>query len=129
MKPTNAYSNASQLLGMSVTFKDSDKGIIEADFTAQESFLNFAGNVQGGLLVAMLDDLMGYALGITFSPPEFAPTANLNVSFIRPAKLGIIHGRGEVLKQTGYIYHLSAKIYDQQQTLLAAATSKAKHIK
>ena len=77
------YSNASQLLGMDITFSDTRKGVIEANFHTQESFLNFAGNIHGGILVAMLDDLMGYALGITLPESQFAPTANLNVSFIR----------------------------------------------
>jgi len=129
MKSNQYYSNASQLLGMKVTSSDHEKGTIEASFIAKEAFLNFAGNIQGGILVAMLDDLMGYALGITFSPRQFAPTANLNVSFIRPAGLGVINGRGEILKQSGNVYHLSAKLYNSQQELLAAATAKAKLMK
>ena len=120
------YSNISKLLGMSITLADAEHGIIEASFAASADFGNSIGNIQGGILTAMLDDLMGYALGITLPVDRFAPTANLNVSFLRPAASGTLHGRGEILKKDGDIYHLAAKLYNERNELLAAATCKAK---
>ncbi|NRB40219.1 MAG: PaaI family thioesterase [Pseudomonadales bacterium] len=120
------YSNISSLLGMTITVADRDKGIIEASFNATEQFHNSIGNIQGGILTAMLDDLMGYALGITMPSDRFAPTANLNVSFLRPAAAGILHGRGEILKQDNGLYQLAGKLYNARGELLAAATCKAK---
>lgn len=120
------YSNISQWLGMNITLADADKGIVEASFNATSQFNNSIGNVQGGILTAMIDDLMGYALGICLSDGEFAPTANLNVSFIRPAAAGVLHGRGEILKNDDGLYFLSGKLYNSQNELLAAATCKAK---
>ncbi len=120
------YSNASRMLGMDITFMDESKGILEASFSAKEDFHNTIGNIQGGFLVAMLDDLMGYALGITLPTTQFAPTANLNVSFIRSARAGNLHGKGQILKQEGEVYHLAGKIYNEAGELLAAATAKAK---
>lgn len=120
------YSHASQLLGMSVTMLDCDKGILEADFVAKPEFTNRAGNVQGGIVSAMLDDLMGYALGITLPSSYFAPTANMQVSFLNPAPVGKLHGRGEILKEEHGIYQLFSKLYDENNKLLASATAKAK---
>ena len=120
------YSNVSKLLSMQVCVADKVNGKIEATFEATHSFENSIGNIQGGILTAMLDDLMGYALGITLPTNRFAPTANLNVSFIRPAAVGLLHGKGEVLKSEGDLYYLAAKLYNAQGQLLAAATSKAK---
>lgn len=120
------YSNCSQQLGMKITFTDNQAGILEATFEAQNSFTNRAGNIQGGIVTAMLDDLMGYALGITLPPEQFAPTANLNVSFLRPAKAGVLHGNGQILKREGNVFHLAAKIYNANGELLASATAKAK---
>ena len=122
----SGYSNVSQLFGMHIVEADSVNGIIEATFQAGPQFTNSIGNVQGGILTAMLDDLMGYALGITMPKTHFAPTANLNVSFLRPAALGELHGRGEILKKEGPIYHLAGKIFNENNELLAAATCKAK---
>ena len=120
------YSNASKLFGMEITLVDAKQGVLEAKFNAREIFENTAGNIQGGILTAMLDDLMGYALGITLPPPYFAPTANLNVSFLRPAKVGVLHGKGEVLKQEGEVFYLAAKLFNANNEMLASATAKAK---
>ncbi len=124
--PQNSYSNASQLFSMDITIADTEKGVIEARFEATSQFTNTVGNIQGGILTAMLDDLMGYALGITLPTTQFAPTANLNVSFLRSAQVGELHGKGEILKQEGDLYYLAGKLYNKSGDLLAAATAKAK---
>jgi len=120
------YSNASKLFGMEITAANSEIGELEASFDAKAIFTNTAGNIQGGILTAMLDDLMGYALGITLPPTQFAPTANLNVSFLRPVTIGRLHGKGLILKKEEQVYHLAAKLYNTQGELLASATSKSK---
>ena len=71
--------------GVAIKAADPAAGHVEAEFTATEAFLNFTGSVHGGILVAMLDDLMGYAPGITLPAGRFAATGNLNASFLRPA--------------------------------------------
>jgi len=120
------YSNVSKLLGMSIKHADAKEGIIEASFEAQESFYNYIGNIQGGILTAMLDDLMGHAVNITLTDSEFAPTGNLIVSFLRSTQKGTLTGRGEILKKDGDIFHLAAKLYNTQNEIICSATSKAK---
>ena len=120
------YSNASKLFGMEITSANADTGELEAKFDAKDIFTNTAGNIQGGILTAMLDDLMGYALGITLPITQFAPTANLNVSFLRPGKVGALHGKGLILKQEGSVFHLAGKLYNEKNELIASATAKAK---
>jgi uncharacterized protein (TIGR00369 family) len=122
------YSKASKLLGMEITLANPETGELEANFNAQNIFNNTADNIQGGILTAMLDDLMGYALGITLPATQFAPTANLNVSFLRPAKVGVLHGKGQVLKQEGDVFHLAGKLYNDKNELVASATAKAKRM-
>lgn len=122
------YSNASKLFGMEITTANSDLGELEANFNARDIFNNTADNIQGGILTAMLDDLMGYALGITLPLDQFAPTANLNVSFLRPAKVGVLYGKGQVLKREGDVFHLAGKLYNDKNELVASATAKAKRM-
>ena len=119
-------SNVSMLMGMDITERDSAQGVVKASFVADDTFTNSIGNIQGGILTAMLDDLMGYALGITLPTTEFAPTANLNVSFIRPVAVGQLHGEGRVLKKDGDIYFLAAKLFNDNEAIVASATAKAK---
>ena len=111
---------------MEVTSTNPILGELEANFDAKDIFKNTAGNIQGGILTAMLDDLMGYALGITLPSTQFAPTANLNVSFLRPGRVGVLHGNGKILKQEGDVYHLAGKLYNEKKELIASATAKAK---
>lgn len=120
------YSNVSVLMGMNIMERDTEQGFIKATFEASDTFTNSIGNVQGGILTAMLDDLMGYALGITLPITEFAPTANLNVSFLRPVAVGRLHGEGRVLKKDENVYFLAAKLFNAKGDIVASATSKAK---
>jgi len=101
-----------------------EEGTIDVRFVAKREFLNPAGNVQGGFIAAMLDDTMGPALAATLKQGEFAPTANLNVSFFRPAKVGELLGKGRVLRRGKDVCFLAGELY-QNDELVAAATATA----
>ena len=115
---------AAMTLGMRFTAIDADAGTLETQFQAKPEFTNPAGNIQGGFLAAMLDDTMGPALAATLAVNEFAPTLNLNVSFQRAAKVGVIAGKGRVIKQGKDICFLAGELY-QDGHLIASATATA----
>lgn len=100
-------------------------GEITATFEIGEQFLNPVGIVQGGILAAMLDDTMGPALAATLGAGEFAPTLNLNVSFVRPAAAGSFTGKGRVVARGGRICHLQGELFDEAGTLVATASATA----
>ena len=83
---------AAILLGWELVAVDPEAGTIEVAFTASEQFLNPAGVIQGGFLAAMLDDTLGPALVATLGPGLFAPTTDLHVQFLRPARPGRLTG-------------------------------------
>jgi uncharacterized protein (TIGR00369 family) len=113
-----------ETLGISFTHIDADAGTIETTFQARPEFTNPAGHIQGGLLAAMLDDTMGPALAATLGAGQFAPTLNLNVSFERPAKVGVITGRGRVLKRGSDVCFLAGELF-QDGKRIASATATA----
>jgi len=115
---------AAQTLGIKFTHVDPDSGSIEVELQAKAEFTNPAGNIQGGFLAAMLDDTMGPALAATVAKGEFAPTLNLNVSFHRPAKVGVIHGKGRVIKRGKDVCYLAGELF-QEGELIASATATA----
>jgi uncharacterized protein (TIGR00369 family) len=115
---------AAATLGISIKQIDAELGTIEVEFQGKPEFTNPAGNVQGGFLAAMLDDTMGPALAATLAKGEFAPTLNLNVSFARAAKVGVIQGRGRVIKRGKEVCFLAAELY-QEGELVASATATA----
>jgi uncharacterized protein (TIGR00369 family) len=55
--------------------------------------------VQGGFLAAMLDDTMGPALVATLPAGHFAPTLELKVSYLRPARVGPLFGEGRIVEE------------------------------
>jgi uncharacterized protein (TIGR00369 family) len=104
-------------------------GRIRVQFEATEAFTNPIGNVQGGLLAAMLDDTLGPALATTFAAHEFAPTLELKVSFVRPARPGTMIGTGWVVHRGGSVAFLQGELHDAKGELLATASATARLIR
>ena len=120
---------AAVTLGWALTRVDPDRGEIEVTFEAGRQFTNPMGNVQGGFLAAMLDDTLGPALVATLPAGEFAPTLELKVSFLRPARPGRLTGRGRVLHRGGTIAFLSGELSDDSGDVVAAATATARVVR
>lgn len=116
---------AAVLLGWKLLAVDPDAGTIEVSFLATEQFLNPAGDVQGGLLAAMLDDTLGPALVATLGEGEWAPTIDLHVQFLRPAKPGTLHGRGRVVRRGRDVAFLAGELRGVGGDVVATATASA----
>ena len=116
--------NVAAILGIKFGAIDAGAGTIEVEFQARAEFTNPAGNIQGGFLAAMLDDTMGPALAATLAKGEFAPTLNLNVSFEKAAVVGVITGKGRVLKRGGQVCFLAGELF-QAGERIASATATA----
>lgn len=112
------------MLGMVFKKVDGERGTVEVEFQGKPEFTNPVGNIQGGMLAAMLDDTMGPALAALLGKGEFAPTLNLNVSFEKPAKVGAIQGRGRVVKRGRDVCFLAGELY-QDGERVASATATA----
>lgn len=113
------------LLGWRLIEVDPHEGTIEVSFLATEQFLNPMGNVQGGMLAAMLDDTLGPGLVATLGEGEWAPTLDLQVQFLEPAKPGELRGHGRVQRKGRDIAFLTGELRDDQGKLIATATATA----
>jgi uncharacterized protein (TIGR00369 family) len=116
---------AAVLLGWQLVTIDPDAGTIEVSFEATEQFLNPVGVIQGGFLAAMLDDTLGPALVATLGPQQFAPTLDLHVQFLRPARPGRLIGRGRVARKGNGVAFLAGDLVDDAGTVIATATATA----
>jgi uncharacterized protein (TIGR00369 family) len=116
---------AAILLGWELVAVDPAAGTIEVAFTATDQFLNPAGVIQGGLLAAMLDDTLGPALVATLGPGQFAPTTDLHVQFLRPARPGRLTGRGRVVRRGQEVAFLSGELLDDSGQVVATAVATA----
>ncbi len=117
---------ASKLLGWTLRDVDVDRGTIEIGFTADDRFVNPAGNVQGGFLAAMLDDTQGPALFASTGGAVYAPTIDFTTSFIKPARPGRFVGKGRVVSRGKTIVFTEAELFDEAGDLVARATFSAR---
>lgn len=116
---------AAVLLGWELVAVDPEAGTIEMAFEATEQFLNPFGMVQGGLLAAMLDDTLGPALVATLGPGESAPTTDLHVQFLRPARPGRLVGRGRIVRKGRDVGFMAGELVDAGGAVVAVATATA----
>ncbi len=116
-------------LGWTLRAIDAQAGTIEVGFTAGEAFLNPTGAVQGGFVAAMLDDTMGPAVFAMGGGEIFAPTLDLHVSFLRPARPGRFVGRGRVVNLGKSIAFIEGELFDEDGQLVAKSTATARVLK
>jgi uncharacterized protein (TIGR00369 family) len=115
-------------LGWELIDADPEAGTVRIQFEGRREFCNPAGHIQGGFLTAMLDDTMGPAVLVKSDGELFAPTVDLNVSFIEPAFPGPLTGEGRIVHQGKSIVFLEGSLFDGRGSLVARATSSARLI-
>jgi uncharacterized protein (TIGR00369 family) len=113
---------AAALLGRTVRAVDRERGVIELGFTATKQFRNRMGNVQGGMLAAMLDSTLGCAAVAMLPAPASVMTLSMNVSFLRTAAPGALRGFGRVRRRGRSILFVEAELRDAGDDVIATAT-------
>jgi uncharacterized protein (TIGR00369 family) len=96
-------------------------GYVRVLYTAREDFYNPQGAVQGGFLAAMLDDAMGPAAFTLLPATDFAPTLEMSVSFLRPARAGTLIAEGSVVHQSRRFMRLEGSLSTEDGELIATA--------
>ena len=120
MPPTSA------LLGMTVLAVDQAAGTVRLRFEPKPEFANPMGNVQGGFVVAMLDDAAALAAIVRSGTRIGIPTLELKTSFFAPAQLGVpLFAEGRCVKLGKRIAFMEADLTDAAGTLLARLTTTA----
>ena len=108
------------LLGTRVLAVDSQAGTVRMSFESRPEFCNPMGNVQGGFIVAMLDDCAAVAAVAASGQRIVVPTIELKCSFFGVARLGRpLYGDGRVIKMGRRIAFMEAELTDADGKLLA----------
>jgi len=116
----------SQTVGLRITGVVQAEMKVEATFDARRDLLgNPMGQIQGGYICAMLDEVMSIACMVASGMTSVAPTLEMKTSFLRPAMPGELRGVGRVLKWGRTIAFTEGEIFDGQGRLLAKATGTA----
>ncbi|MEU2155188.1 PaaI family thioesterase [Streptomyces sp. NPDC019396] len=117
---------AALLLGWELVDVNPELGTIEVAFQAGDQFTNPVGVIQGGFLAAMLDDTLGPALVATLPEDQFAPTVDLHVQFLRPARPGRLVGRGRIVQRGRDVCFLAGELIGADGKPVAVATATAR---
>ena len=110
-------------LGFRLVSFDTERGEVEGTFDARPEFANMLGGVQGGFLAAMLDTTVSCAVLSVLPADHFAPTVQLNVSYLAPAPLGTLTGRGRVLRKGSSVAFLAGELHAPDGTVVTTATA------
>jgi uncharacterized protein (TIGR00369 family) len=107
---------------LGATFVSLGDDALEAKYVGTPGFLNPAGQVQGGMLCAMLDDVTATLVTSTLAQGEHCATLNLNTSFLRPAKPGTLTGRATLVRRGRGVCNVEGELW-QDGRVVATATA------
>jgi uncharacterized protein (TIGR00369 family) len=112
-------------LGWELLEIDAPRGWIKIGFQPKAEFLNPAGFVQGGFIVAMLDDSMGPAVLAHTEGKRLTSSIDLHAHFLRPVRLGPVTVEAQVTGMGQNVAFMESKLFDSRGKLCARATSSA----
>ena len=123
---TKNQPTGSQTLGFRMLAVSQERKEVEVAFEAKPELLaNPMRQVQGGYLMAMLDECMSVACMVASGMTAVAPTVEMKTSFFRPATFGPLRGIGRVVRWGKTIAFTEGELYDGEGRLLAKATGTA----
>ena len=102
---------------------ESDDGTPMFRWTVPDEYCNSAGNLQGGVMAAFADAVLG-GLCASELPNDFYPAlAEMKIQFLRPAPAGTtIVATGRVLRAGKRLIFVEAEITNEDGKLLAKIT-------
>lgn len=112
-----------KLLG--VRLVDAREGAVELTCQMKPEFLNKIGSGHGGFVSTLLDNACGMAADTMSRPGHAFTTMDLHVRMLRPVTMasGLMRVVGEVEKSGRSVTVTTGKLYAEDGTLLASATS------
>jgi uncharacterized protein (TIGR00369 family) len=107
--------------GLKLSFYETQPGEVSVDYTVPEQYQGYPGVVHGGVVAAMLDEVLGRTQ-MNGNPPRFMFTAKLEVRYHKNVPTGkplkIVGTAGKNRQRTATA---SGKIFGPQGELLAEA--------
>ncbi len=118
-----ANSPSAVAMWLKPVFVKVEKGDLVAQYTVRKEMTNAVGNLHGGMISCIIDDLMGTAV-FTLDRENFMTTVNLSIDFLYGAKLGdVLEGHCKVIREGKNIVNVTCQIYDSRKNLIASGTS------
>ena len=109
--------------GVKAPFYNLEDNSVATLFKFKDIHQSYPGRTHGGVISAMLDELVGRALWIN-KPNTYAVTTTMTVKFRKPVPYDTeIKGRGYIVKDSSRLYVGRGELYDMDNNLLAEVTA------
>lgn len=109
------------LIGFKLTSVRPGEAVVE--FEATERHANPMGTLHGGVLCDIADAAMGMSYAATLRENETFTTLELKINFLKPVWTGKLRAVGRVVKAGRTIGLVECDVTDDQQQLVARASS------
>ena len=110
-----------KLLRLTLTRSGTRRATVE--FEAGEKYANPMGTLHGGVLCDIADAAMGVAYSSTLAEGETFTTIELKINFLRPVWRGTLRAEARVVRAGKTVGLVECDILDEQQRLVARASS------
>jgi uncharacterized protein (TIGR00369 family) len=115
---------ANQTMGFELQPSQDPKQRITFTWTVPADYCNSTGGVQGGILAAFADAVLGAATAAHLPDDHYPALAEMKISIYRPAPAGTkLTGEGQVLKAGRRVIFAEAEITDNAGKLIAKASA------
>jgi uncharacterized protein (TIGR00369 family) len=114
---TSAY------LGQQLLEIDSDAGWVRIAYALGDVHFNRYGAIHGGVIAAVMDDVVATAAGLVAQWGEIAPTLEMKVSYLNQAGAGDHVAEARVVKRGRTILFLEGSLADGAAKTIATASA------
>jgi uncharacterized protein (TIGR00369 family) len=115
---------ASETLGFEVHPTDTPEEGVTISWVVPANLCNSAGNLQGGVMAAFADAVLGGATAAYLPEDQYPALAEMKISIFRPAPAGTkLIGKGTILKRGKRVLFAEAEITDADGRSIAKASA------
>ena len=105
--------------GVKAHFYNLEDDSVATIFKFKEEHQSYPGRTHGGVITAMLDELVGRALWVN-EPNTYGVTTTLNIKFRKAVPYDtLIKGRGYIVKNSSRMFVGCGELYDMDGNILA----------
>jgi uncharacterized protein (TIGR00369 family) len=108
--------------GLGVRF-EVDAGVVTTRFVPHRDHCGYNDRVHGGVMAALLDEVMGWAPSVMNQ--RFCVAAEIVIRYLKPLPIGqVVTVRGEMTADRGRLWEARGEIMDDAGTIYARGTGK-----
>lgn len=108
--------------GLGVRF-EVENGVVTTRFVPHRDHCGYNDRVHGGVMAALLDEVMGWAPSVI--KRRFCVAAEIIIRYLKPLPIGLpVTVRGEMTADRGRLWEARGEIADAEGTIYARGTGK-----